>query len=260
MEKFITSGDNKIIRLLKKLKSKKYRQRESLFTAEGVRLVKEALLYADVFCLLLNEKFSTEYIGQVSGDIPCFRCSYEVFSKVSDTVNSQGVIAVCRQPDEQTYKKDLGRVVLILDGISDPGNMGTILRSAEAFGVKSAVISSDCIEIYNPKVVRSSMGSVFRLSVYDEVVLSDMKKDGYCFVSTAAESSPYSSQSIYDCQFPHDRIAVIIGSEARGVKSELQSFADFNVFIPMCGHVESLNAAAAASVILSELNRKNTVK
>lgn len=259
MERIMASNDNKVVRLLKKLKYKKYRDREAMFVAEGVRLVKEALLYADVSFLLLNEDFNEDVIGDFCCDVPCYRCNSRVFGGMSDTVNSQGIIAVCRKPSAAEYKKELGRVVLILDGISDPGNMGTILRSAEAFGVKSVVVCPQCIEIYNPKVVRSSMGSVFRLNILGGDIIADMKNDDYTFVSAAAESSPYSSKNIYDCLFDYDRIAVVIGSEAHGVRTELQAFADLNVFIPMCSPVESLNAAIAASVILFEINRKNIV-
>lgn len=256
MKKNIVSGNNKIIKQLRRLNTKKYRDQESLFVAEGIKIVKEAILYTDVAYIIIDKRLDGYDLGIDFGGIECYCCSTEIFRKISNTISSQGIIAVCRKPVDRYNVKNFSSTVLILDKISDPGNMGTILRSAEAFGVKSIVVTSQCIEIYNPKVVRSSMGSIFRLDVYGDTVIERLKQEGYYFISTATENSDRKGKNIYTFPFPNEKIAVILGNESSGVSEEFYSLADSNVFIPMCSPVESLNVAVAASVILSEINRR----
>ncbi len=194
----------------------------------------------------------------------------QIFRQLSDTVNPQGVLAVVRQPDwselikakglpaaeaqavcgnelhSSPEEKDPGKI-LLLDGIRDPGNMGTMIRTAEAAGVRAVYMSEDCVDLYNPKVIRSTMGSIFRVITVRadlENIISQLKQSGIkVYAASLKAEKTYKEADMSGS-------AIIIGSEAAGVSEAVMNAATDLVIIPMAGKVESLNAAVAAAVLM----------
>lgn len=186
-----------------------------------------------------------------------------VFAHASDTKTPQGVLCVVRQ---KSYKledllKGEKRHLLVLDNLQDPGNMGTIVRTAEGAGVTGVIMSRDCVDIYNPKTIRSTMGSIYRMPFYyaEDILKAICKiKDAGIKVYAAhldGEKSYDEEDYAFSCAF-------LIGNEGNGLREETSKMADHYIIIPMSGEVESLNAAIAASVLMFEVKRqrRNTEK
>lgn len=250
----ITSKDNKILKLIRSLEKKNMRDRHKMYTAEGKRLTEEAIMYAltDIFCVVMSENFAKKNKEMIKtldkSEKNVYIVTESLFSKLSFTENPQGVLAVLNIPKNSADVDESSRFVLILDGVSEPGNMGTVIRTAEAAGVDVIYTTVGSVDIYNPKTVRSTMGSIFRMNViqnvkYDE--LFRLKERNFYVIATALYNSEEMSNSK-----EYEKLALIIGSEAHGVSDELCEYADARIRIPMCGKVESLNAAVAAGIVM----------
>ena len=246
----ISSRNNTKIKNVRKLQtSAKERKLTGTFVIEGVRLVKEAPAEAVEQLFISESLFRTEEI-----DLSLYKnaevVTEEVFRSFSDTVSPQGVLAVVRKPqwtmDMSAFSE--GCLLLLLDGIQDPGNLGTILRTSEAAGVNMVIMSEDCVDIFNPKVIRSTMGSIFRVPFITNDLVSVielMKTEGISVYGAALEDST-------DCRnitFP-DRCAIVIGNEGNGISQSVLNAVTEKIRIPMAGEVESLNAAVSAAVLL----------
>ncbi len=250
----ISSRNNaKIKQVRKLLTSAKERRVKGQFVVEGVRIVREAPID------LVDQLFISESLFQ-SGEFPVDIyenveiVSDDVYRSFSDTVTPQGVLAVVSQP---AYKLDASELsdsclLLLLDGIRDPGNLGTIIRTAEAAGVDMVLMSEDCADIFNPKVIRSTMGSIFRVpfAVDDLVsVVEALKAEGVVVYGAALEDSV----NFREVEFA-EKAAVVIGNEANGISFSVLNSVSERIRIPMQGEVESLNAAVSAAIILYYLN------
>ena len=236
-----------------KLAQKKYRQSQKQFLIEGSRLVGEALDSGwEVEALLVSGETPGSGRGMLrSGKVPVFEISGKELAKLSDTVTSQGIIGVVNVKDareEDLWMLPPGSLVVALDRVSDPGNVGTIIRTCDWFGADAVVLDRDTVEFTNPKLTRSTMGSMFHLPVYSDVDLPDIiakaKKKGFTvYATTLAESKSipkkFAGKSI-----------IILGSEAHGVRPELLRQADELLSIPKFGKAESLNVAISCGVIL----------
>ena len=248
--KDITSTENKIYKQTKKLLNRSERNKTRLFIAEGQRIVEDA-----VQAKVAEYIFITDSYGDVNYDIPVYRVSDKMFSALSDTETSQGILAVCGMADSNL--KDLsGDTLLVCDGVSDPGNLGTLIRTAECSGVCGIVLLKGTVDPYSPKVVRSTMGSIFRIPVYF-ANLEDVPvylKD-YSLVAMVLDGS----KDLYDIEFP-EKTAVIVGNEAHGICRELADMSQIRALIPMCGNSESLNASVAGSVVMYEIFRQKRLK
>lgn len=255
----ITAKDNPLIKHIKKLlKSAKYRRESGEFVAEGVRLCEDALLSdAEITALIVSETALKKYadiINKISQNINSFYVvSNSLFSSLSDTKSPQGVLCVIKTLDKSTLFdkiKDNGKF-LALDNVQDPSNLGTIFRTAEAVGIDGIVMSKDCCDIYSPKVVRGSMGAVFRIPY----IITDTIEE---FIKANSELNSYASVvdrnavKITDVSFGTPCI-VAIGNEGNGLKESTINACDSSFTIPMKGRAESLNAAVAASIIIWEL-------
>ena len=177
----------------------------------------------------------------------CIYVSKKVFASISDVNTPQGILAVikkCSSKEEISYNED---IILVLDAIADPGNLGTILRTADSVNLKQIILSQNCADPYNPKVVRSTMGAIFRLNIIESKniieTLKEIKKNKYKIVVTSLQTN----ESIYEIDY--NKKAIIIGNEANGAANE-------KIKIPMLGKTESLNAAVATGVILYEYVRR----
>lgn len=253
MLKVISSRDNKIIKTARLLSKKKGREKNGLYIAEGVRITRDAIEYIpeQTEYVIASESYCEKdgaFIDKLdkSGKI-VYITDDKIFNEICDTETPQGIAAVIKIPNSSELDVANTNYVLILDGISDPGNMGTIIRTAEASGIGLICLTDGCADIYSPKVVRSSMSSVFRMRFarIKTTDVSELKKSGFTVVATALDNSV----SIDDADVTGKR-AIVIGSEARGVSDEIISMSDISVRIDMCGHIESLNAAVAAGIAM----------
>lgn len=249
----ISSKSNAAVRSVRKLlASAKERKARGLFVIEGLRLVKEAP--ADwIDRLYISESLSRS--GEIDNS---FRSraeivSDDVFRSISDTVTPQGILAVVRQP---VWSPDLLRFedgcrLLLLDDIQDPGNLGTILRTAEAAGVDLAVLSEGCADLFNPKAIRATMGSIFRLPcIIDDLVsvIEMLKTEGVRVYGAALEGST----SYREAAFP-EKTAIVIGNEGSGISAGVLNSVNEKIRIPMEGKVESLNVAVSAAILLFQI-------
>ena len=171
-----------------------------------------------------------------------------VFESISDTITPQGILAVIK---EKESRKDYANIIFALDDLQDPGNLGTIIRTLDAAGYQDLILSKETADPYNPKVVRSTMGAIFRLKLHRNIdllsELNDLILKGYKIVVTSLDTQHF----YYDLNF-NDKLVIVIGNESKGVKKEIQDLANVKVKIPMLGQTESLNAAVATSIIAYE--------
>ena len=257
----IKSKDNEKFKYLKSLLKKKNRMREKKYMVEGYRIIKQAMetgekLHMAVFCESFEKnEFCEAVLNELeSQGTRLYKLSQKLFDEISDTQNSQGIIAVAHMKSigmkEQIEKGT--RFILILDRIQDPGNMGTIIRTADAAGVEAIVLLKGCVDIYNPKVLRSTMGSVFTmpiLSVEDpDSAIGILKAEGFAVASSILETDSYYDEISYP-----QKIALVIGNEANGIDQSIIERSDIKVKIPIYGKVESLNAAIAAGILMYKI-------
>lgn len=240
------------------LKQKKFRREQQAFLVEGLRSVEEAVEYGEVKTIFFvpTEDARTKAVlekAQAKGiELSATKEGYMV--QMADTATPQGIMAVCALPNRKlTEVFNTGKMVLVVDRVQDPGNLGTLLRTADAAGLGGVVCPTGTVDAYMPKVVRSAMGALFHVPVVTDVTeeefLAATAQYGYQTVATAMEGG----ESVFDTRLPA-KSAIILGNEANGVSEELLRSATRRVFIPMQGRAESLNVAMAAAVIIFELN------
>ncbi len=256
----ISSKDNKTLKYISKLiSSAKYRQSENRFVVEGVRLCEEVLkndATIDIFICSASaaDKYSNTVESLEKSAYKSYVCDDRIFCALSDTKTPQGVLCVVKTLDKQSHFdtiKDNG-LLLALDNIQDPSNLGTILRTADALGISGVVLSADCCDIYSPKVVRGSMGAVFRIPFYitDNLAgfISDFNSFGKSFTCVLDDTAV----SLSDINFSAPALAVI-GNEGNGVSCGVINACQSKLYIPMHNNAESLNAAVAASIVMWEM-------
>ena len=260
----ITSKDNETIKNIRKLKEKKYRDINHEYVIEGLKMVKEAILEKASIKLIVvcEESLQDDSIdNKLKYEIAKFDCIYvnkKVFSMLTDVQNPQGLLAVIKKQNKEEsidYKQD---IIVELDGIQDPGNLGTILRTIDSVGLNQVIVSKKTADAYNPKVVRSTMGAIFRVNIIESEnllnTLKNAKKHHYKIAATSLETNT----TIYDIDF--NKKILVIGNEANGVSKEILDYADEKIKIPMLGKTESLNASVATGIVLYEYVRKRIYK
>ncbi len=241
----ITSINNQTIKELDKLKQKKYRDLEQKFLIEGEHLVEEAEKSGVLEKIILLE--NSEYPSKLEK----IYVSKNVMKKLSSLDAPPNIIGVCKM----LSKKELGKKVLLLDDIQDPGNLGTIIRSSVAFNVDSIVMSLNTVDLYNPKVIRSTQGMIFKINlIKDDLgqVIEKLKSKNIPIYTTNVNGG----ENIKNINNT-DSYGLIMGNEGNGVKDEISTLADRKIYIPMNSKVESLNVSVAASILLYELGDKN---
>ncbi len=254
----ITSTSNQRVKELLQLQKKaKIRNQEGVFLAEGSRMVLEAPKDR-IRKLYISESYEKKHGKELKEQGFQYEVlSDTVFAYVSDTKTPQGILAVIRQLDykfEDMLTKENPHI-LVLDNLQDPGNLGTIFRTAEAAGVTGILMSKDCVDIYNPKTIRSTMGAAYRMPfLYMEDILEGIRllKEKQIHVYAAHLEGKYS----YDIEDYRKGTAFLIGNEGNGLRQEVADMADTWVRIPMQGQAESLNAAVAAAVLMFEVSRQ----
>ena len=247
----ISSSRNPKVLSWRSLKEKKGRDAQRAFLVEGSKMVGEALSSSfTVEALLIRENFVLPF--PVDPALPAYRLSESVFNSLSDTRTPQGIAAVLRQD----VRPLSGNLLLALDGIQDPGNMGTLIRTADAAGFSGILLSSDCVDIFSPKVIRATMGSVFRMgfsfppSLARE--LASLRDSGFSVVSSQLDGQPFFGRSPL-----RPPLVLIVGNEGNGISDEVKSVATHCYRLPMPGGAESLNAAVAAGIMMYDILREN---
>lgn len=247
-EQRITSRKNPLLQQVKKLlSSRKAREEAGLFAADGVKLLAEAVRwYPGLDTVILSDGVEAD----VPESVRLFRVPEDVMASISSMESPQGALFLCRLPEKKAYMPTPG--CLLLDGIQDPGNLGTILRTADALDIPVALLEG-CADPYSHKVVRASMGAVLRtqpvLTTWEEAKTA-CAQTGIPIAVTAL------SQRAKDLrQAPLSRMTVVIGSEGQGVRQEILDSADAELVIPMNPHCESLNAAIASAIVMWQMKK-----
>ena len=238
----IISVNNERIKELVKLKNKKYRDKYNIFFVEGYDIVLEAYK---------NNLIKELYVLDgtiVDMDIEYTYVSREVMKKISDMESISEYYAVCYKKNEL----DIGNRIVILDNIQDPGNLGTIIRSAVAFNFDSIVLSHDSVDLYNPKVIRSTKGMLFNVNIIVREIDEFINViDDYVVYGTDVVNG----NNIKNEDIP-EKIGIVIGNEGRGISNKVKNLCDKFIYIDMNSECESLNAGVAASILMYEVNNK----
>lgn len=257
----ITSKENALIKHIIKLKEKKYRAEYNEFVIEGAKIVKEAIEEnANMKNLIIsqdaiNSELVQRQLGENLDKQEYILVPNSVFKLLTDVEKPQGVIAVIEKNRQNNQIDFSEEIILILDNIQDPGNLGTIIRTADSVGLTQILVSKGTVDCYNSKVIRSTMGAFFRVNIIESNNLIDTVKqiqnNGFKVVTTSLQTN----KSIYDIELK--KTAIIVGNEANGVSKELMELSDIKAIIPMKGKTESLNVAVATGVLLYEYVRQN---
>ena len=255
----ITSKDNEKLKHIKKLKEKKYRDIQNCFIVEGIKLVEEAILENQniknvIICedCINNGTIEQKLLLKIA-KYNCIYVSKNVFDTISEVNSPQGIMAIVEKNnknDNIDYTED---IIVVLDNLQDPGNLGTILRTIDSANLKQVIVTKNTVDLYNPKVVRSTMGAIFRVKRIETEdltsTLQEIKKNGFEIICTSLEGS----ESIYNIHFT--KKVIVIGNEANGISKEVLDVADKKVKIPMLGKTESLNASVATGIMIYEYVR-----
>ena len=250
----ITSKDNEIIKNIKKLKEKKYRL--DSYIVEGIKMVKEAINENQEIALIaIREDFKIDFDTK---KIKTVTISNKIFNDISDVKTPQGILAVIKKNQNNQIETN-SNYILALDSLQDPGNMGTIIRTADSANINQIIINKTTVDPYSPKVIRSTMGAIYRTNIIEvedlKTTLKEIQSKGFQIITTDLKAT----QSIYDINY-NNKTVVVIGNEANGVSQEILQTADKKVIIPMLGKTESLNASIAASIMIYEYVRQKIQK
>ena len=247
MEERITSRKNPLLQQVKKLlSSRKDREAAGLYAADGTKLLEEAAKYADLHTVILTDGIRTE----VPSHVRVIRVPEDVMESISPMRSPQGALFLCRLPEKKTFTARKG--MLLLDGIQDPGNLGTMLRTADALNVPVCLLEG-CADPYSHKVVRASMGAVFRTDVVQSTWAEVKRCCDSAGIRVAVTALSDRSEDIRKADVAS--MAVVIGSEGQGVRKEILEAADAQLIIPMNPRCESLNAAVAATIVMWQMGK-----
>ena len=245
----ISSAKNPRVLTWRSLQDRKGRDAQNAFLVEGVRMVREALQSDfDLLAVLLREDFEPAF--PLPENIPAFVLSDHAFASVTGTKTPQGIAAVL----SRRVRSLSGSRLLALDTVQDPGNVGTIIRTADAAGMDGVILSAECADLFSPKVLRSTMGSIFRMSFAFPAdlpaYLHDLRCRGFSVISSQLDGDPF-----YERGNVSDAFVLVIGNEGNGISDAVKAEATHRLRLPMRGGAESLNAAVAAGIMMYDLTR-----
>ncbi|HKL09801.1 MAG TPA: RNA methyltransferase [Clostridia bacterium] len=262
--KKIISRQNETIKRIKSLEKRKYREKNAEIILEGYRLIKDAvesgLKFKTVLFVDSIDETKISLVGTLSASgAEAIETDFPVFEHISETIGSQGLLAVAEMPSTKLKEimEDLPELIIFLDCLQDPGNLGTIIRTADAAGAGLVALSSGSVDAYNAKVLRSAMGSIFHIPVIQKVhgiqFLEELKNHGYNIIAADINGAkPYGEMSY------GKKNCLVIGNEGSGIRNEILDICDQSVKIPIIGRAESLNAAVAAGILMYDMAlRKN---
>lgn len=240
MEK-ITSISNQLIKDIYQLKQKKYRNQTRQFMVEGLHLVEEAYKNKVLKIVLSNDELLLNKFNNVKTVL----VNNQIIEKLSNTTTPQNVLGVV---DIIENKFELVDKYLILDGVNDPGNLGTIIRTSLALGVNHLILSNNTVDIYNDKVIRATQGAIFKANIYYtdlEDIYKKLKQNNIKIITTSLEAN----KTLNDLE-KMDKFAIVVGNEANGISNVSKEYADELIIIPMKNNIESLNVGIASGIIL----------
>ena len=260
----ISSPSNERIKAVVQLQSKaSVRKKQKLFVIEGIKMYDETPV-EQLELTYVSEKFYDDYIkcGKISDNTKKRLNSKEyiivadnVFKNMSDTVTPQGIMAIVKQNDYELsdiLKEKKSQIFMVLESLQDPGNMGTIIRTAEGAGIAGIIVNKETVDVYNPKVIRSTMGSIYRVPVVVsedlEATLDELSEAGVTLYAAHLKGETY-----YDSFSFKEGTAFLIGNEGNGISKPVIDICTHKLYIPMKNNAESLNAAVAASIIMWEM-------
>ena len=267
----IESAGNAKIKLVSKLHTHKHRREEGMFVADGVRLAEMAVeaQWPVKFAFVSDHAADNPRVGRLVEKLlqkscPVYQMERELYAKASDTVNGQGILLAAGQrlftwQEVLTCPRGDAPLLAVLDGIQDPGNAGTIIRTADALGCSGVVCLKGTVDLFSDKVVRSSMGSIFNIPFLDNVsreAFIDVCHDNEVNIVVTALDPLATKHYLAEYNSP---TAIILGNEGNGISDEIMEAADKKVYIPMSGRAESLNVATAAAIVLYEANRQRAI-
>lgn len=238
-----SSIENKKIKNIKKLYTKKYRDEYNEFLIEGEHLVLEAYKNGILKELILEEDTDFKL------DIETSYVTSNVLKYISELSNPSKIMGICKKIEE----KEIGKKLVILDGVQDPGNLGTIIRSSVAFNIDTIILSKTCVDLYNSKVLRATQGMIFNINIIErdlEEIIPKLKENNYKVYGTKVNGG----KSLKDIE-KTDKFAIIMGNEGNGVKPEILDMCSDYIYIDMNKSCESLNVGVATSIILYELDK-----
>lgn len=255
MTDYIQTTRNKNYKYIRSLQQKKTRMREKRFTVEGEKSVSDAVKSGkSIYLIAVSESFYNNASFNYPDGTRIVVIKDELFTGLCDTVTPQGILAVINIDTSDKFITDKSKIYVYCDNISDPGNLGTIIRTADAAGAGGVMLSPGCADLYSPKTVRSSMGSFFNIDIWTDVSknkIESLKRDGFRLYAGALRND----STIYtEIDYTSPSI-IIVGNEANGVSEEILGISE-HIIIPIEGKAESLNAAVAAAVIIYEAVRQ----
>lgn len=248
------SLSNNKIKYIRSLKEKKYRNQHNTFVAEGIKVILDLLETCECQLIAALPEITAAYPELKAEEI--ITASSDELKKASFLKTAPAIIAVFHQPTFDLNKKDLeNKISIVLDGVQDPGNVGTIIRIADWFGIENVICSEDSADVYNPKTVQATMGSIARVSV----TYTDIKE----FLKNISDLSIYgtllSGNNIYNEKLSNKGL-IVMGSEGKGISEEIANYIDYKLYIPEfpigSKSPDSLNVAVATAIVCSEFRRR----
>lgn len=258
---YIQSKDNLLIKDIKKLKEKKHRKDSNMFLVEGFRFAEEALdSDFEVVHIFVSARGQSKYENssvknKLQANTKVYSISDSLFKSICDTENPQGIIATVRNKVvEIRYNHGF---YILADKIQDPGNMGTIIRTAHAAGALGVLITKGTVDIYNEKTLRSTMGSILKIPIiYDSdlSIVQKLRNGGFKLITSSLDTD----KNFYDVDLK-EKVIISVGNEGNGISAEVYNISDLKIKIPMPGGAESLNVAVAASIMMYEVVRQKNI-
>lgn len=251
----IESKDNNLVKHINKLKHKKDRQIYKQYIIEGKKNVEEAILFdkLNVFKIVVSESYAKK--NNISSEYEIF--TDEIFSYITEHQTPEGIIAIMNMKKKEDLKLDYNvPYIIILNEIQDPGNLGNIIRIADSLDLKQIILSENTVDPYMPKVVRSTMGSTFRVNIFiDNIqnIIKELENNNYEIYSAILNKD---AVNLYDLQTNNKKIAIIFGNESKGINNDIINMTK-GLYIPMKGKVDSLNVASSVAIISYEIYRQN---
>ncbi|EOU1990734.1 RNA methyltransferase [Clostridium perfringens] len=252
----IESKNNNLFKEIKKLKEKKYRIKSNKYLIEGLRFVEEAIKSkVSIDSIIFTESFkekNPDLFLKINENIKLIQMNEALLKQLCSTENPQGIVGVINMQNKELKS---GELVVLVDKVQDPGNMGTIIRTAHAAGAAGIVMTKGTVDIYNDKTLRSTMGSIFYIPIVEDDSLDfvkSLKKEGYkLVVSSLQGKNNFFEENL------QGKVMIAVGNEGNGVSDEVYDIADIKVKIPMPGEAESLNVAVATSIMIYEKIRQS---
>lgn len=245
----ITSTSNELVKNWSSLKLKKYRDETRTFLVEGEHLVMSALKKG----IVLTQIYVNDLPSYFNSEIPTYEVTYQILEKITNTKTPQKVAAICSYLDKPSLKNK--NKIIALDRVQDPGNGGTIVRTALAFDYDAILISEDSFDIYNDKFIRSTMGSFFdidiiRNNLYDKLLF--LKDDKYDIIVTILNSKSLD----YKHFIPNNKFVLVLGNEGQGISKEIIDLSTHQVYIPISSKIDSLNVSIAGAICMAKFSEK----